>query len=48
MLTDEGFIVLTRTQPVRYARERAERHGTSLGEEYFARGRLSAAGLWLE
>lgn len=38
MLTDEGFIVLTRTQPLRYARERAEKNGTSLGEEYFAQG----------
>jgi SAM-dependent methyltransferase len=38
MLTDEGFIVLTRTQPIRYARERAEKNGTSLGEEYFAQG----------
>ena len=38
MLTDDGFIVLTRTQPIRYARERAEKNGTSLGEEYFAQG----------
>jgi len=36
MLTDDGFILLTRTQPIRYAIERAERNGTSLGEEYFA------------
>lgn len=36
LLTDDGFILLTRTQPVRYAVERAEQHGTSLGEEYFA------------
>lgn len=36
MLTDEGFILLTRTQPIRYAIERAEQNGTSLGEEYFA------------
>lgn len=36
MLTDDGFILLTRTQPVRYALERAEQNGTSLGEEYFA------------
>lgn len=36
MLTDDGFILLTRTQPVRYAMERAEQNGTSLGEEYFA------------
>jgi len=38
LLTDDGFILLTRTQPVRYALERAEQNGTSLGEEYFASG----------
>ncbi len=36
MLTDDGFILLTRTQPIRYAIERAERNGTTLGEEYFS------------
>lgn len=36
MLADDGFILLTRTQPLRYAVERAERNGTSLGEEYFS------------
>jgi SAM-dependent methyltransferase len=36
MLADGGFILLTRTQPIRYAVERAERNGTSLGEEYFS------------
>lgn len=36
MLTDDGFILLTRTQPIRHAVERAEQNGTSLGEEYFS------------
>ncbi len=36
MLTEDGFILLTRTQPIRYAIVRAEQNGTSLGEEYFA------------
>jgi len=36
MLADGGFILLTRTQPIRYAVERAEQNGTSLGEEYFS------------
>jgi len=36
MLADDGFILLTRTQPIRYAVERAEQSGTSLGEEYFS------------
>jgi SAM-dependent methyltransferase len=46
MLTDDGFIVLTRTQPIRYALERAERNGTSLGEEYFNRGVYSYRSSW--
>jgi SAM-dependent methyltransferase len=37
MLNHDGFILLTRTQPIRYAVERAERNGTTLGEEYFSR-----------
>lgn len=36
MLADDGFILLTRTQPIRYAVERAEKNDTSLGEEYFS------------
>ncbi|MFT4028551.1 MAG: class I SAM-dependent methyltransferase [Protaetiibacter sp.] len=36
MLADDGFILLTRTQPIGYAIERAEQNGTTLGEEYFA------------
>ena len=36
MLTDDGFLIVTRTQPVRYALERAEQNGTTLGEEYFS------------
>jgi SAM-dependent methyltransferase len=37
MLAEGGFILLTRTQPIRYAVERAEQNGTSLGEEYFSK-----------
>jgi SAM-dependent methyltransferase len=36
MLNQDGFILLTRTQPIRYAVERTERNGTTLGEEYFS------------
>lgn len=36
MLADDGFILLTRTHPIRYAIERSEQNGTSLGEEYFS------------
>jgi SAM-dependent methyltransferase len=46
MLADDGFILLTRTQPIRYALERAERNGTSLGEEYFSRGVYSYRSGW--
>ena len=41
MLTDDGFVLLTRTQPVRYAIERAEENGTTLGEEYFSTSSFS-------
>lgn len=46
MLADDGFILLTRTQPIRYALERAERNGTSLGEEYFRSGSYSYPSAW--
>jgi SAM-dependent methyltransferase len=36
MLSQDGFMLLTRTQPIRYALERAEQNGTTLGEEYFS------------
>jgi hypothetical protein len=48
MLSDNGFILLTRTQPIRYAAERAERNGTSLGEEYFSSGTYSYESGWNE
>ncbi len=35
LLADDGFILLTRTHPIRYAVERTEQNSTSLGEEYF-------------
>ncbi|GAA1597096.1 class I SAM-dependent methyltransferase [Kribbella karoonensis] len=46
MLTDDGFILLTRTQPIRYAVERSERNGTSLGEEYFSTDEFSYRSGW--
>ncbi len=36
MLMSGGFILLTRTQPIRYAVQRAEENGTTLGQEYFS------------
>ena len=46
MLADEGFVLLSRTQPIRYAVERAERNGTSLGEEYFSSSPFSYVSKW--
>lgn len=46
LLADDGFILLTRTQPIRYARERAEANGTSLGEEYFSGSTFSYRSGW--
>ncbi|TCC26225.1 class I SAM-dependent methyltransferase [Kribbella sindirgiensis] len=48
MLADDGFIVLTKTQPIRYAVERAEQNGTSLGEEYFSAEPFSYVTGWNE
>lgn len=36
MLADDGYLVLTRTHPIRYAVERSEKNGTALGEEYYS------------
>ena len=46
MLADNGFILLTKTQPIRYAVERAEQNETSLGEEYFSTSRFSYLSGW--
>lgn len=46
LLAENGFILLTRTHPVRYAVERAEHKGTSLGEEYYARETWSGESRW--
>jgi SAM-dependent methyltransferase len=46
MLADDGFILLTKTQPIRYAVEQAEQEHTSLGEEYFATARFSYLSGW--
>jgi SAM-dependent methyltransferase len=46
MLADDGFILLTKTQPIRYAVEQAEQNQTSLGEEYFSTARFSYLSGW--
>ncbi|HEX5205007.1 MAG TPA: methyltransferase domain-containing protein [Actinoplanes sp.] len=45
-LNPDGFILLTRTQPIRYAVERAEKNGTTLGEEYFSRADYTYRTSW--
>jgi SAM-dependent methyltransferase len=46
LLADDGFMVLTKTQPIRYAVEQAEQKGTSLGEEYFSAASFSYRSGW--
>ncbi|MBL7258208.1 class I SAM-dependent methyltransferase [Paractinoplanes lichenicola] len=48
LLNQDGFILLTRTQPLRYAVERAEQNGTTVGEEYFARADYTYRPSWNE
>jgi SAM-dependent methyltransferase len=48
MLNQDGFILLTRTQPIRYALERAEQNGTTLGEEYFSKADYTYRTGWNE
>lgn len=48
MLGDDGLIVLTRTQPIRYAVERSEQNGTPLGQEYFSKDSYTYRTGWNE
>jgi SAM-dependent methyltransferase len=48
MLNQDGFILLTRTQPIRYALERAEQNATTLGEEYFSKANYTYRTGWNE
>lgn len=46
MLAHDGFILLAKSQPIRYAVEQAEENGTSLGEEYFTTTSFSYRSGW--
>jgi SAM-dependent methyltransferase len=46
LLADDGFMVQTKTQPIRYAVEQAEQKGTTLGEEYFSAASFSYRSGW--
>lgn len=48
LLADDGFIVLTRTHPIRFAVDRSEANGTTLGEEYFSKAPYSYSHSWNE
>ncbi len=48
MLNQDGFILLTRTQPIRYALERAEQNGTTSGEAYLSRANYTYRTGWNE
>ena len=48
LLTDDGFILLTRTHPIRFAVDRSEANGTTLGEEYFSTAPYSYSHSWNE
>jgi SAM-dependent methyltransferase len=45
-LASEGFMVVARSHPVRFAVERSGKNGTTLGEEYFSAEPYSYASLW--
>lgn len=48
MLATDGFVLLTRTHPIRYAVERAEQNSTSLGEEYYSKDSYTYRHGWNE
>lgn len=47
-LTADGFIVVVRSHPVRFAVERAKTNGTTLGQEYFSTEPYSYPSGWNE
>ncbi|MET7281154.1 class I SAM-dependent methyltransferase [Kribbella sp. NPDC005582] len=48
LLADDGFILLTRSHPIRFAVDRSEANGTSLGEEYFSTAPYTYSHSWNE
>jgi SAM-dependent methyltransferase len=47
-LSDDGFMVVARSHPIRFAVERSERNGTTIGEEYYSTKPYSYASGWNE
>ena len=48
LLSADGFIVVVRSHPIRFAVERAKKNGTLIGEEYFSSEQYSYASGWNE
>ena len=48
LLSTEGFLVVVRSHPIRFAAERAKKNGTQLGREYFATEPYSYSSSWNE
>ena len=46
LLSADGFLVVVRSHPVRFAVERAKKNGTLIGQEYFSTGPYSYPSGW--
>jgi SAM-dependent methyltransferase len=47
-LSSDGFMVVARSHPIRFAIERSEKNGTTMGEEYYSTEPYSYASGWNE
>jgi SAM-dependent methyltransferase len=47
-LNDDGFIVIARSHPIRFAVERAEKNDTTIGQEYFSAEPYTYVSSWNE
>ena len=45
-LSSGGFMVVARSHPIRFAVERSEKNGTTIGEEYYSTEAYSYASVW--
>jgi SAM-dependent methyltransferase len=45
-LSSGGFMVVARSHPIRFAVERSEKNGTTIGEEYYSTEPYSYASVW--
>ena len=47
-LSSDGFMVVARSHPIRFAVERSEKNGTTMGEEYYSAEAYSYSSRWNE